>query len=194
MDRISSIRMATPDDAAAVAEIQSYYVLTGSVILRTDVPTEAEFRKKISDTLESYPFLVAEMKGQVVGFAHAFRYRLYQGYDWMTESTIYIAPEHRERGFGRAIYTKLAEILRKQNCNTMSACISCDDGDSEFAPNESMRFHSKMGFVQTAFFKQCAWKMGSWHSVVWMTKTLAARETPPREFIPLPQLGEISFI
>ena len=57
------IRTATPDDAPALVGIYSYYVTETAVSFEYDVPTEKEFRERITRTLTRYPYLAAEKDG-----------------------------------------------------------------------------------------------------------------------------------
>ena len=65
-------------------------------------PSVQEFEKRISKTIEKYPYLVAEENGQVLGYAYASTYYARTAYDWTTELSIYLHEDARGRGFGEA--------------------------------------------------------------------------------------------
>ena len=66
-----SLRIASPADAPALAEIYAPYVEQTAVSFEYDAPTPDEFARRIERTLEKYPYLVAERAGVPVGYAYA---------------------------------------------------------------------------------------------------------------------------
>ena len=71
------IRFATEEDAQALLAIYAYYIDT-EITVEYELPTEAEFRKRIRTVLEEYPYLIYEDAGNILGYAYAHRlpYRL----------------------------------------------------------------------------------------------------------------------
>lgn len=57
------IRSATPADAPALLAIYAPYVAHTAITFEYDVPAEAEFARRIAETLKRYPYLVAEEDG-----------------------------------------------------------------------------------------------------------------------------------
>ena len=177
-----SLRLASPGDARALLEIYAPYVRETIVTFEYEVPTPEEFARRISATLERYPYLVAELDGSAVGYAHAGPFRSRAASVWCSEVSVYVKRGCHRRGVGRALYTKLEELLRLQNVSCMEACIS--------HPNrQSIKFHSDMDFERVARFSKCAWKLGRWVDVVYMQKILHEGDEKPLDFIPFPELG-----
>lgn len=58
-----TIRVATPDDAAALLDLYAPYVRETAISFETVVPSEDEFRRRIIHTLQRYPYLIAEAGG-----------------------------------------------------------------------------------------------------------------------------------
>lgn len=81
MNRIQ-IRTATLEDAPALREIYKDYVENTALTFEYEVPTQETFRTRITNVLERYPYLVAEIDGQIVGFAYASVFRARPAYDW----------------------------------------------------------------------------------------------------------------
>ena len=57
------IRSAAPADAPALLAIYAPYVAHTAITFEYDVPAEAEFARRIAETLKRYPYLVAEEDG-----------------------------------------------------------------------------------------------------------------------------------
>ena len=64
------IRSATPDDASAILGIYAYYVEKTAISFEYDVPSEDEFRERITNTLKRYPYFVLEDDGVIRGYAY----------------------------------------------------------------------------------------------------------------------------
>ena len=66
MEKELTIRTATEKDAAALLDIYRLYVEKTAITFEYEVPTLEEFRQRIHQTLEKYPYLVAEADGEIV--------------------------------------------------------------------------------------------------------------------------------
>lgn len=157
---ISSIRIASPADAAAILKIYAPYIEKTSLTFETEVPSIESFAERIKNYLETWPWLVFESKGVIGGYAYATRYRERVAYQWSTESSIYIADEFKGTGVARALYEALFDILKKQGFRNVYAVINL--------PNDtSVAFHEKCGFTYFATYEQVGYKLGKWKNVGW---------------------------
>lgn len=95
------IRIATLDDAPAIATIYRHYVETSAATFEYVAPDDDEIRRRMTAVLERYPYFVAVREGIVVGFTYAAPLRTRPAYDWSCETTIYVAPDRRATGVGR---------------------------------------------------------------------------------------------
>ena len=102
-----NIRSAKPEDVAALLAIYAPYVRDTAITFEYDAPTEAEFARRMADTLKKYPYLVLEDGGEAVGYAYAGTFKARAAYDWAVETTIYLRPDAHGKGYGRALYTAL---------------------------------------------------------------------------------------
>lgn len=156
----SSIRLATPNDAAAILKIYAPYIQKTSLTFETEVPSIESFAGRIKNYLETWPWLVFEKDGVIRGYAYATRYRERVAYQWGTESSIYIADEFKGTGVARALYEALFDILKKQGFRNVYAVINL--------PNDtSVTFHEKCGFTYFATYEQVGYKLGRWKNVGW---------------------------
>lgn len=171
------IREARVTDSEALLEIYRPYVEDTTITFEYQVPTETVFAKRIIDTLARYPYLVAEVAGEVLGYAYASVYKPREAYDWSCEVTVYVKKDGKARGIGSALYQRLEELLSKQGVCTLVACIT--------AGNEtSVAFHRKWGYRQVACFEQLGYKFGAWQDVLWFQKQLQSLPETPADFVP----------
>ncbi|MBQ1264467.1 MAG: GNAT family N-acetyltransferase, partial [Oscillospiraceae bacterium] len=66
-----TVRTARTNDAEALLAIYEHYVKNTAISFEFEVPSVDEFKKRIENTLERYPYLVAERDGKIVGYAYA---------------------------------------------------------------------------------------------------------------------------
>ena len=67
------IRIATEDDAEALLAVYAPYVIKTAITFEYEVPSVEEFRGRIENTLQHYPYLVAEDESGILGYASFFR-------------------------------------------------------------------------------------------------------------------------
>ena len=158
------IRDAKPSDAQAVADIYNHYIRHTIVTFEVDEVTESEMATRIADVQNSYPWLVLEDQGTVIGYAYAARWHHRCAYQHTAESTIYLHPEHTRQGQGTKLYTALLDRIAALPIHVIIAGIAL--------PNDaSVAAHEKFGFEQVAHFKQIGRKLGRWIDVGYWQKT-----------------------
>ena len=65
------IRVAKREDAEELLKIYSYYVENTAITFEYDVPSVEEFRQRIVNISDRYPYIKAVDNGQIVGYAYA---------------------------------------------------------------------------------------------------------------------------
>ena len=182
MENAARLRIANPDDAAAIAAIYAPYVRDTVISFETEPPDDGEMRRRIATTLETHPWLVAVRGGRVVGYAYASQHRARLAYRWACDVAVYLAPEAKGQGIGTALYTELLSLLRRQGFQHAFGGIAL--------PNlASVALHEKMGFRHLGTYTQVGFKLGAWHDVGWWQLTLGAPDESPTEVIPFSQLS-----
>ncbi len=166
------IRNAATDDAKRLLEIYAYYVENTAVSLEHDVPTEAEFRSRIQNTLQQYPYLVLEEDGIIQGYTYAGVFKARASYARSCEVSIYVDRDAKNRGYGRKLYEALEDRLKTQGILNMYACIAHPVVEDEYLSRDSEHFHSHLGFSVVGEFHQCACKFGRWYNMIWMGKII----------------------
>lgn len=173
------IRAATVSDAGRLLEIYGYYIENTAITYEYAVPTKEAFADRIRNTLEAFPYLVAERDGRILGYAYAGRFHPRKAFDWGAEASVYVCKDARGQGIGPALYRALEACLRLQGFVKLYASIAYPEVEDEYLTKNSVRFHSHMGYCMTAHFRNCACKFGRWYDLVWMEKELCALPAHP---------------
>lgn len=184
---MTSIRIATEADAAALLQIYAPYVENTAITFEYEVPTEQEFAERIKHTLEKYPYIVALEDKKIVGYAYAGPFKERAAYDWAVETSIYVDMEYKRNGIGRLLYEKLEELLCEQGILNVNACIGYPEVEDEYLTWDSVYFHEKQGYQMVGRFHKCGYKFGRWYDMVWMEKFIGEHcedgaQPPVRKF------------
>lgn len=171
------IRAASIADAAAILEIYGPYIQNTAITFEYETPSVEAFSQRMKNIMERYPYLVAEMNGQVVGYAYAAPYIGRQACDWSCEVSIYLAPDAIGQGIGRALYETLEGMLKQMGIVNMYASIACTEEEDPYVSNHSADFHAHYGFRPIGVFRNCGYKFSRWYHLMWMEKTLGGHGT-----------------
>ena len=68
------LRQARPEDAEAVLAVYAPYIRNTNITFEYEVPAVEEFRKRMEEIMEGYPYLICEEEGKMAGYAYAHRY------------------------------------------------------------------------------------------------------------------------
>lgn len=167
-----TIRTATLSDAQALLNIYSPYVEHTAITFEYDVPSVEEFASRIKNTLQKYPYLVAEKNGRLLGYAYASPFHERPAYDWAVETSIYVDQNIKHQGIGRRLHDALEDALRSQGILNMNACIAYPPDENEYLDKNSVEFHTHMGYRLIGEFYKCGYKFHRWYNMVWMEKLL----------------------
>lgn len=186
------IRTAVPEDAVALLEIYAPYVEHTAISFEYEVPSVEEFRERIVNRLEKYPYLVAEVDGKMLGYAYTSPFVGRAAYGWSAETTIYLREDCRKMGVGRALYEALEKVSKAQNILNLNACIGYPREEDEYLTMNSVKFHEHMGYQMVGMFHNSGYKFGRWYHMVWMEKLIGEHKDKPERVIPFRELsGEV---
>jgi L-amino acid N-acyltransferase YncA len=163
------IRHADPDrDAAACAAVYAPSITAGIASLEERAPEAHEMADRMRSISRDYPWLVAEIDGEVAGYAYGSRHHERAAYRWSADVTVYISSAHHRRGVGRSLYTALLALLERQGVYEVCAGVTL--------PNDaSVGLHESMGFRPVGVYRDVAFKFGRWLSVGWWQMSLRPR-------------------
>jgi phosphinothricin acetyltransferase len=175
----SAVRSAVPEDAASCLAVYRPYVENTAITFEIDVPSVGEMALRIAAAHDRHEWLVLERDGRIIGYAYAHAFNPRAAYRWSAETSIYIDDDHRRRGGGRELYTRLLRRLTERGYRRAFAGIT--------QPNEaSNAFHRSFGFRDAGLYHRVGWKHDSWHDVAWMQLDLlpsAEDDRPPTPIV-----------
>ena len=168
-----AVRSAKREDLAAVLAIYRHYVETTAYSFEYTAPSMDAFVARFEKICRQFPFFVWEEDGEILGYAYADAPFERAAYAWCAEPSVYLHPNARGRGIGKALYKALEEALTAQGYRNLYAIITTENADS-------IAFHKAVGYRHLAEFQNCGFKMGAWHGITWMEKQLNLVESPTR--------------
>jgi L-amino acid N-acyltransferase YncA len=157
---MTTIRLTKATDAKGILDIYNPYIRDTSFTFETEVLSDNVFGKRITEYLEHWPWLVAEVDGKIAGYAYGSKYRERTGYQWCVECSVYMHDDFLQKGIATILYQKLFELLKIQGYRNVYAVINL--------PNDrSVSFHEKCGFKHFATYENVGYKLGKWKNVGW---------------------------
>lgn len=191
MNQKMKIRVAKVEDAQALLSIYAPYVRTTAITFEYEVPSKDEFAKRIQHILQSYPYLVAELNGEAMGYAYAGAFNERAAYGWAVETTIYVKRNKRRLGIGRKLYDALETALKAQGILNLNACIAYPKEEDEYLTKDSIFFHNKMGFQMVGQFHNCGYKFNRWYNMEWMEKQIGSHEKKQSPVKPFADINSV---
>ena len=165
------IRIAEERDVAEILSIYAPYVQNTTYSFEYDVPRLEAFLERFRTITTRFPWIVWEEEGKILGYAYGSEPFARAAYRWSCESSVYLRPEARGRGIGRALYTALEQILAFQGYVVNYAIVTSEN-------SASRAFHEKLGYRTAGELSGCAFKFGKRLGIVWMEKEIKTCEIP----------------
>jgi phosphinothricin acetyltransferase len=166
-DAALRIEDAAETDLGAVTAIYAHHVQHGLASFEEEAPSSAEMRRRFTELKErGFPYLVARLDGDVVGYAYASPYRARSAYRFSIENSVYVAPGFARRGIGSALLGTLIARCERGEWRQMIAII----GDSDNAA--SIALHRAHGFRLVGTLHSVGFKHGRFVDTVLMQREL----------------------
>lgn len=153
------IRKVTVEDAESIACIYNYYINETTISFETEPLTVHDMKQRIAEISATYPYLVYEKNGKVIGYCYAHAWKERAAYSHTLETTVYLAQESMRKGVGSELMKKLISECRTAGYKSLIACITAEN-------TASCAFHEHLGFTQASRFKAVGQKFGRWLDVV----------------------------
>jgi L-amino acid N-acyltransferase YncA len=166
------IRPATEADLPAITEIYGHAVRYGTATFELTPPDLAEMTQRFRALMDGgFPYFVALLEGEVVGYAYAGAYRPRPAYRFTVENSVYLNPAIHRRGIGLGLMQRLIAECEARGYRQMIAVI----GDSANAG--SIGVHARTGFQMIGTHPNVGFKFGRWLDTVMMQRALGEGAT-----------------
>ncbi len=153
MENECKIRRAELHDLESITEIYNEAILNTTATFDTE-PKNLDTQRGWFDAHdERYPILIAEIKGQVVGWAALTRWSDRTAYEDTAETSSYVAGMYRGQGIGWNLKQALIAEARHRGFHTLIARVA--EGSEA-----SLRLNQRAGFVLIGTMKEVGRKFG----------------------------------
>ncbi len=155
------VRLAVIDDADAMLAIYNHEVQNHTTTLDLVERTIEAQREWIAARSGAFSAVVAELDGEVVGFASLSPYKERAAYSITVENSVYVSRAHGGRGIGRQMMEHLIEVARDSGFHSIIARIEAS-GDA------SRALHTACGFELIGIERQVGRKHRKWLDIAVM--------------------------
>lgn len=149
------VRAADERDVEAIRAIRNDAIEHSTAVWSSQTVTAEECRDWAAEHLARGALLVAEVDGEVVGYASWARWRPKEGYRFSAEDSVYVLAGHQGNGVGRALLEALIAAAREGGCHVMVA-------DIEAGNTASIGLHESLGFERVGTLREVGTKFGRW--------------------------------
>lgn len=155
------IRLAKQSDAQQISDIYNDYVLNTTITYEEEPVSFQEMAERIRKISASYPFVVFEKQGAVVGYAYASKWKERSAYRFTVETTVYLKRDEKGQGLGTSLYKYLLDELRKMDVHSAVGVLDL--------PNDaSVALHEKLGFEKVGHLAKVGYKFNQWLDIgIW---------------------------
>ena len=167
MNKDLVIRDATIDDAESLAAIYNYYVEHTHITFDLEAVSVASRQDWLTQYNQnpSHRLLVGEENGKLIGYASSSRFRPKPAYHRSVETTIYLDPDCKGRGYGGTLYARLLNELAETGVNRCYGIIAL--------PNDaSIALHKGLGFNEAGHLTEVGFKFEKYWDTLWMEKVM----------------------
>ncbi len=158
------IRLAKLSDAAAIAEIYNYEVVSGVATFDLVPKSLEEQRDWLRDRSGALPCIVAVADDEVVvGWACLSKYRDRPAYGTSVENSIYVHPDHQGKGVGGLLMGDLLALADEHGFHATFARIAGENP-------ASVALHAKHGFQLVGVEREVGRKFNRWLDITVMQR------------------------
>lgn len=160
-----NIRKATAQDVPAITHIYNDAVLHTNATFDTEPKTEANRLEWLLQHGDTHPVIVADLQGEVLGWASVNRWSDRAAYDGTAEVSVYIHPQYKGKGLGSLLLPALVEAAKQAKLHYLLARITQGN-------DTSIRLHERNGFNTVGVMHEVGFKFGKFLDVTIMERIL----------------------
>ena len=160
-----STRLATPDDAPAIAAIYNEGIADRIATFETEPRSPEQIARQLIDKGDRFPTVVAEHAGRVVAWAGAGAYRARPAYAGVAEHSVYVARSARGKGAGRVVLDALCRAYAERGFWKIVSRIFPENA-------ASLALHERCGFRVVGVYQRHGKLEGEWRDCVIVERLL----------------------
>jgi phosphinothricin acetyltransferase len=166
-----TVRLASVDDAAAIARIYNEGIADRIATFETEPRTPAQLASTLAEKGDRYPTVVVERDGAVVAWASAGAYRNRPAYAGVAEHSVYVARAARGTGAGRAALDALCRAYAERGFWKIVSRIFPEN-------TASLALHERCGFRVVGVYRRHGRLEGAWRDCVIVERLLGEEPAP----------------
>lgn len=159
------IRFVELEDTASILEIYRPYVEDTIITFECECPTHQEMSERIKQITSRYPYIVAIVDNQVVGYAYGSTFRNKEAYDTSVELSVYVDQKYFGKKIGQRLFKQLLELLTYQGFRMAYSCVSHPNLASDY-------LHEQFNFEVVGVFSESGYKFNQYIDVKFYQKKL----------------------
>jgi phosphinothricin acetyltransferase len=161
------VRDCTPADLDVVHALHVDAVLHSTAIWQEVPHPRSYFDVWLAERqADGYPVIVADVDGQVAGYATYSQWRPHQGYRLTVEHSVYVVEAFRGRGIATTLMAELVARATAEGRHVMMAGV-CSTNTGSIA------LHERLGFTTVAVVPEVGRKFDRWLDLTMMRLPLA---------------------
>ena len=166
------IRPAENRDLDQILAIHNDAILNSLAIWTEETVDRADREAWLAQhEADGHPVIVADIDGEIAGYASYGPFRAKSGYRFTVENSVYVAGSHHGQGIGQTLMRELIALARANGLHVMVAVITADNAGS-------IRFHEQLGFETAGVVREAGTKWGKWLDFTLMQLRLADSRAP----------------
>ncbi len=162
-------RLATADDAAAIARIYNQGIEERIATFETEPRNPEQVAAGLAEKGDRYPTVVAELDGRVVAWAGASSYRPRGCYAGIAEYSVYADREARGRGAARAALERLMDECARRGFWKLTSRIFPEN-------TASLGLCRRLSFREVGVYRRHAKLDGVWKDCVIVERLIGEAE------------------
>jgi phosphinothricin acetyltransferase len=165
-----AVRLATSDDAGAIARIYNDGIADRIATFETEPRSAQQIQATLQDKGDRFPTVVVESDGEVVAWASAGAYRARPAYAGVAEHSVYVARSARGSGAGRVALEALCRTYAERGFWKIVSRIFPEN-------TASLALHERCGFRVVGVYRRHGKLEDAWRDCVIVERLL--EEAPP---------------
>ena len=160
-----SVRLATAEDAAAIARIYNEGIADRIATFETEARTAAQLASAMAEKGDRHPTIVVVRDNEVVAWASAGPYRNRPAYAGVAEHSVYVARGARGAGIGRAALDGLCRAYAERGFWKLVSRIFPENA-------ASLALHERCGFRVVGIYRRHGRLDGEWRDCIIVERLL----------------------